>query len=155
MTNKRNPVTYQYSISDAVIQQVTHAKYLGVTIDEKLSFNEHILKVTNKERQVNAFLRRNISNCPTHAKCNIYKIMVRPILEYGSTIWDPHTHLNINLLESIQRTAARFCYNNYFKLSCVSRMLSQLSLPNLQQRRKISKCIMTFKIILDWRHSCL
>ena len=72
--------------------------------------------------------------------------MVRPILEYGSTIWDPHTHLNINLLESIQRIAARFCYNNYFKLSSVSRMLNQLSLPTLQQR---SKCIMMFKIIND------
>ena len=107
----------------------------------------HILKVTNKARQVNAFLHRNISNCPTHVKCNIYKIMVRPILEYGSTIWDPHTHRNINLLESIQRTAARFCYNNYFKLSSASRMLNQPSLPNLQQRRKRSKCIMMFKII--------
>ena len=47
MTNKRNPITYQYSISDAVI---THAKYLRVIIDEKLSWNEHILKVTNKAR---------------------------------------------------------------------------------------------------------
>ena len=139
MTNKRNPIKYQYSISDAVIQQVTHAKYLGVTIDEKLSWNEHILKVTNKARQVNTFLRRNISNCPIHVKCNIYKIMVRPILEYGSTIWDPHTHLNI---ESIQRTAAKFYYNNYFKLSSVSGMLNQLGLPTLQQRRKRSKCIM-------------
>ena len=85
---KRNPIKYQYSISDAVIQ-VTHAKYLGVIIDEKLSWNGHILKVTNKAMQVNAFLHRNISNCPTHVKCNIHKIIVHSILEYGSTIWDP------------------------------------------------------------------
>ena len=131
ITNKRNPITYQYSINDSVIQQVSHAKYLGVSIDEKLSWNDHILKVTNKARQANAFLRRNVSNCPTHVKCNIYKIMVRPILEYGSTIWDPHTNLNINLLESIQRSAARFCFNNYSNFFSVSRMLNQLSLPTL------------------------
>jgi len=33
ITNKRNPVIYQYSINDTVIQQVAHAKYLGVIID--------------------------------------------------------------------------------------------------------------------------
>jgi len=33
----RNPVISQYSINDTVIQQVAHAKYLGVIIDEKLS----------------------------------------------------------------------------------------------------------------------
>jgi len=100
ITNKRNPVIYQYSINDTAIQQVAHAKYLGVIIDEKLSWNEHTLKITNKARQTTAFLRRNVSNCPAHIKCNIYKIMVRPILDYASTVWDP---LNINFLESIYK----------------------------------------------------
>ena len=100
--------------------------YLGMSI--------YILKVTNKARQAIAFLRRNILNCPAHVKCNIYKIMVRPILEYGSTIWDPHTNLNINLLERIQRSAARFCYNDYSTFSSVSTMLNQLELPTLEER---------------------
>ena len=73
ITNKRNPVIYQYSINDTVIQQVAHAKYLGVTIDEKLSWNEHILKITNKARQATAFLRRSVSNCPTYV---IYMLMM-------------------------------------------------------------------------------
>ena len=66
-------------ISDTVIQQVTHAEYLGVTIDEKSSWNKRILKITNKARQATG---RYVSNCPTYGKCNIYKIMVCPILEY-------------------------------------------------------------------------
>ena len=32
-----------------------------VTIDEKLSWNEHILKITNKARQATSFLRHNVS----------------------------------------------------------------------------------------------
>ena len=35
--------------------------------------------------------------------------MVRPILEYASSVWDPHTTANIQKLESVQRRAARFC----------------------------------------------
>jgi len=50
ITNKRNPVIHHYSINDTVMQQVACAKYLGVIIDEKLSWNEHILKITNKAR---------------------------------------------------------------------------------------------------------
>jgi len=99
ITNKRNPIFYQYSINDSAIQQVPHAKYLGVIIDEKLSWNEHM--VTNKARQAIAFLRHHILKCPAHVKCNIYKIMVRPILEYGSTIWDPHTNLNKDTTHSL------------------------------------------------------
>jgi len=95
ITNKRNPVIYHYFINDTVIQQVAHAKYLGVIIDEKLSWNEHILKITNKARQTTALLWCNVSNCPAHVKCNIYKIMLCPILEYASTVWEPHTNLNI------------------------------------------------------------
>jgi len=64
---------------------------------KKLSWNEQILIKQGKLTTV--FLWRNVYNCPAHVKCNICKIMVRPILEYASTAWDPHTNLNINLLK--------------------------------------------------------
>ena len=39
--------------------------------------------------------------------------MVRPILEYTTSVWDPHTTANIQKLESVQRRAARFCLNDH------------------------------------------
>ena len=56
ITNK-NPIVYQYYIDDSIIKQVSYCKYLGVTIDEGLTWNNHILTITNKARQVNVFLR--------------------------------------------------------------------------------------------------
>jgi hypothetical protein len=32
---------------------------------------------------------------------------VRPSLEYASTVWDPHTQANINIVESIQRMSCQ------------------------------------------------
>ena len=40
-----------------------------------------------------------------------YKGLVRPILEYGSSVWDPHEGL-IDDLEKVQKRAARFVTRN-------------------------------------------
>ena len=128
ITNKNNPTHYHYYIGNSIIKQVTHTKYLGVTIDERLTWNEHILAITNKARQVNGFLRWNFYQCLPHVKWNLYKSMVRPIIEFVSPVWDPHTISNINRLESIQRSAVRFCFNNYSWTSSVTVMLNKQNL---------------------------
>ena len=73
--------------------------------------------------------------------------MVRPILEYASSVWDPHTNVNIHKLESVQRRAARFCLNDHSRYSSVTSMLLSLNLPSLQSRRKSAKLITMYKII--------
>ena len=89
ITNKKYPVVRKYYIENSPITEVSCTKYLGVTIDHKLSWNEHIQRITTKAIQVNAFLYRNARHCPEIIKCNCYKSMVRPIVEYASTVWDP------------------------------------------------------------------
>ena len=42
-----------------------------------------------------------------------YKGMVRPILEYGSSVWDPHPDKLQEGLEMVQNRAARFVTRNY------------------------------------------
>ena len=147
ITNKMNPTVYNYHIEATPIVQVEHTKYLGVTISRNLSWNEHIQRITNKAKQVNNFLYRNLRECPTHIKSGCYKIMVRPVIEYAASVWDPYTLSNINKLESIQRTAARFCFNNFSRFSSVTNMLTSLNLPSLQARRTQAKLNIFYKII--------
>ena len=42
-----------------------------------------------------------------------YKGMVRPFLEYGSSVWDPHPDKLQKELEKVQNRAARFVTRNY------------------------------------------
>ena len=42
-----------------------------------------------------------------------YKTLVRPILEYGSTVWDPHCNGLNGELENVRKRAARFVTRNY------------------------------------------
>ena len=43
----------------------------------------------------------------------VYKGLVRPILEYASTVWDPSGKTLQDELEKVQNRAARFVTGNY------------------------------------------
>ena len=90
ITNKLHPTVSTYTMETNIIKQATSVKYLGITINEKLQWSEHISKITNKANGTLSFLRRNLKNCPSHIKSSCYKSLVVPILEYGCTVWDPH-----------------------------------------------------------------
>ena len=55
MSNKKSPIVGNYYFQNHPIKVVTHAKYLGVTIDKHLSFNEHIYRISYKANSINAF----------------------------------------------------------------------------------------------------
>ena len=101
---------------------------VGVVIDQHLNWNEHTKQVASKATRINTFLHRNLYQCPPTIKRNIYKAMVRAIMEYASSVWDPHTCVNINQLEAVQRSTTRMCYKDFSRLSSVSTMLTDLNL---------------------------
>ena len=57
--------------------------------------------------------RRNIFACSQHVKEAAYKGQVRPVLEYGSSVWGPDTKGPQEELEKVQNRAARFVSRNY------------------------------------------
>ena len=70
----------------------------------------HINNVAKKANAIRAFVARTTKFCPRHVRADAYSTYVRPLLEYASLVWDPHTHHNINQLEGVQRSAARSVY---------------------------------------------
>ena len=95
------------------INWVTKIKYLGVVINFKLNWSDHCQKVVQKASASLNRLRRAMYSCTDGAKSLAYKALVRACMEYGSTVWSPHTAKNINLLKSVQRRAARWIKSKY------------------------------------------
>ena len=67
----------------------------------------------SKDNRTLGFLRRNLFSCPQDVKEAAYKSLVRPILEYGSSVRDPHCNGLNDELENVQKRAARFVTRNY------------------------------------------
>lgn len=149
VTNKRKPVTNSYNIRGHKLDVVDSAKYLGVTIHKNLRWNEHIDNITKKANSTRAFIQRNLQHCPRNTKATCYTTLVRPLVEYACTVWDPHTALNIQKLEAVQRRSARFVMNNYSQTTCssVTSMLNTLQWTSLEDHQAKNKAIIMYRIV--------
>ena len=75
-----------------------------------------------------------------------YKGMVRPILEYGSSVWDPHPDKLQIELEKVQNCAAMFVTRNYvYETGRMTGILGQLKWESLKKRRKDNRLILLYK----------
>ena len=93
------------------------------------------------------FLQRNLKPCPATIKTVCYHSLIRSILDYASIIWSPYTQKNIQLIESVQRRAARFVANDYSSSTSVTNLLSDLCWKPLSHRRNELRLLMFYKII--------
>ena len=106
-------INASYNLEGTVLDNVENIKYLGVTITNDLEWNTHVSNICTKATRTLGFLRRNLSACPQDVKESAYKGLVHPVLEYGSSVWDPSSILLQEELEKVQKRAARFVTGNY------------------------------------------
>ena len=75
-----------------------------------------------------------------------YKTLVRPIFEYGSTVWGHNCNGLNDELENVQKRAARFVSRNYnYETGSMTGILEELKWETLQKRRKDNRLILTYK----------
>ena len=91
------------------VSQVSSQKHLGLTLDNRLTFDEHLTNVSNKISKTIGLLRKLQNILPRPALLTIYKCFIRPHLDYGDIIYDQAYNLSFHQkLESIQCALNRF-----------------------------------------------
>ena len=96
----------EYKLHGHILETEEASSYLGVMITDNLTWDKHI------QNRTLGFIRRNLRDCTVPVKAATYTAMVRPSLEYASTVWDTPNQAHIKQLESVQRRAARYVYND-------------------------------------------
>ena len=77
-----------------------------------------------------------MGRCGSSVKETAYKTLVRPILEYCSSIWDPYQVGLREDIEAIQRRAVRFVAGRFDHHASVMEMLQELGWESLEERRR-------------------
>ena len=147
LTRKRiKKIHASYTLEGTDLVNVESIKYLGVTITSDLRWNTHVSNVCTKANRTLGFLRRNLYSCPQEVKEAAYKGLVRPVLDYGSSVWDPPGVVLQEELESVQKRAARFVTGNYnYETGSMTGILGQLKWESLKKRRKDNRLILLYK----------
>ena len=149
VTRSRTPKESIYNIRGQALETVTSAPYLGVTIDNKLTWTEHIDKLCKKANRTLGFLKRNLKTKNQDIKKGAYTSLVRPLLEYSCTVWEPYHDKLINKIEKIQNSAARYISNkplNFHKPDSITEIKKDLKMDDLLTRRKKYKLSLVHKI---------
>ena len=107
-TNKRKQFHYTYSLSSVPLEWVDTFRYLGVRVNTKLSWTDHVSEVRMKATKVLNLLRRAMQGCSKQAKARAYIALVYPLLETCSPFWTPYQKGARDDLEKVQKCAAKW-----------------------------------------------
>ena len=111
-----------------------------------MDWGQNISEISSKATKRLGFLCRNLAFAPKSTKEVAYKTLVRPKQEYAAPIWSPYSKLQINQVEKVQRTAARWTCRRWRNTRSVGEMLDDLKWPSLEARRDRSSLLLFHKI---------
>ena len=108
ITLKRKFVDSSYTINGTVLENVSTIRDLGVTLDQKLTFEAHINSTVSKANRAFGLLIRTFQSASRRCsfnKCSAlaaFNANVRPILEYCSVIWAGAAKTHLARVERVQ-----------------------------------------------------
>src|SRR6478609_4256561 len=111
MTQSEYNTTQNLRINNTLIPTVKNPKILGVTLDPKLNFSEHI-RITKEKADKSLNVVKALTSTAwgkqKETLVTTYKAITRPIIKYGSTLWSPIiSETNLNKIQTTQNTALR------------------------------------------------
>ena len=89
-------------------------KYLGIYLNQHLTWGDHCEYVHSKATSIFNLLRRKLYGCSQLARHQSFCSLVLPILQYACQVWMPYYKKDITLIESVQKRASRWICGSGF-----------------------------------------
>jgi len=107
ISHRRNITVPSITIADAEIGVVREAKFLGIIIDDKLSFRPHTVELCKKLSRSVGILNRISGLIPPTAKMNIYYSLIYSRISYGIVAWGKSSVGNARHIERLLHKARK------------------------------------------------
>jgi len=134
---------YSASVDNMIIdlERCNKVRDLGVNVDSKLSFSDHITEKVNNTYSILGIIKRNFQNVDKVAFILLYKALVRSYLEYAKTVLSPYKQYLIEVVGKVQKRATKLV--NECKHLPYTDRLKYLKSPTLKYRRHRGDMIKT------------
>ena len=70
------------------MERATYQKHLGIILDEKLNFKQHVDNAILKLNKGISVIKKLCHSLPRKSLITIYKAFLRPLIDYGDIIYD-------------------------------------------------------------------
>ena len=129
------------------VAQTSSQKHLGMQLDKKINFEEHLRKVESKVNKTIGITRKLQNVLPLSALLTIYKSFIRPHLDYGDVIYDKAFNEFFHAkLESFQHNVT-LAITGAIRGSCTENIYEELGLESLRSRRWYRKMSFLYKVL--------
>lgn len=117
-----------------LISRTNCSKSLGVYLDERLSWNDQIQRMSKKVSSAIGGLRQIRDYVPLSTLISTYKAFIQPIFDYCDIVWGSLNKEQSNHLQRLQNRAARVITRSSYDIRSAD-ILENLGLDNLSNRR--------------------
>ena len=129
--------TIRLYINDVEIKKVQFTKFLGVTIDDNMSWKQHVNNISVKISQTIGVLNRVKSDLPLHIRVQLYNTMILTHLSYCNIVWGDCANYLLLQLFRLQKRAIRIISNSSYlahthQLFCKLKILKIYDIHTLQ-----------------------
>ena len=133
--------------NNATVRIMRTQKHLGLQLDKKLLFNGHVNNKISKATKGIEHLRKLQPLLPYMSLLIIYKLFVRPHLDYGDIVYEqPFNASFSNKIKSLQYNSA-LAITGTIKGSLRDKLYQELGLKYLHQRRWMTELFLHYKFL--------
>ena len=146
-SRKRKDIIHPNLIfNNSVVNKVPCQKHLGLLLDHKLDFNDHLKVISAKFSKGVGLLRKLNHILPRSSLLTIYKSFIRPHLDFGDIVFNQAFNESFhNKLETLQYSAA-LATTGAIRGSSREKLYQELGLESLKLRRWYRKLVVFYKI---------
>ncbi|XP_055633534.1 uncharacterized protein K02A2.6-like [Toxorhynchites rutilus septentrionalis] len=141
---QRALIQHNYVLSGISLKRESTVKDLGLLLDSKLTFKDHVAYVVSEASSQLGFMFRFAKEFKDiYCLKALYCSLVRPILEYSAVVWCPYYQNEVNRIEAIQPKFIRFAlrhlpWNDVHNLPSYKSRCMLIHLESLEARRTIT-----------------
>ena len=136
--------SYQIKMDDNVLNRVANTKFLGIFIDESLSWKTHIShinKIMSRNTGVISKLRHTL---PQSVLLMLYNTLILPFLSYCNIVWANTYPTKLHRLYILQKRVVRNITLSHYQ-SHSRPLFKQLNILNVYQLNEYLCAILIFK----------
>ena len=145
-TRKRSHIPIEIMMEDGAVTIHRSHKHLGVILQRDGKWSEHVEEISRKANRRLDILRHHQKILDRSSLAKLYTTYIRPLLEYGCSVWNSCSIAEEEKLESIQRKAIRIV-TGAKKGTSHARLYDEVGWPTLKERRTYQNLKLLYKMI--------